>query len=339
MVPTFSAASAAVLGLLGGSTFAPRTSILNATSRILAPKIGLRSRSPAARADQLSFFTENTAQQLTGYSPDQIELILKQREEVQSTIEEKKLRTLTTSSPDDETDPARPPWVPKLSKECTYTACPRCRPGYAARSFLSIDAVANGEVLPTSALGFGFHPIGERPVVDAEILKTIGIRVPDPSPSNTPIQHTFLCAEEFSTGEPEDPSKMQPVIRGDDGEGEEGEIHSCKESTGGDVSNTSRSPPPPPIVSRNLKHASTCSKTLGDRPLTSESGFAKDTVIMKPDCENADDPQPNGERPDQSSDDSALLSLLQMKGSARRRWNGARDLGIGTDSSRLNLWL
>lgn len=54
--------------------------------------------------------------------------------------------------------------------------CPVCRTGAADRAYLSLDAVANGEVPPTAAVGYGFHVMGERPVVDAEILKTIGCR-------------------------------------------------------------------------------------------------------------------------------------------------------------------
>ena len=56
--------------------------------------------------------------------------------------------------------------------------CSRCRPGAADRSFLSLDAVAKGEILPTSALGFGFDVLGGRPIVDSEVLKTIGCRKP-----------------------------------------------------------------------------------------------------------------------------------------------------------------
>lgn len=70
------------------------------------------------------------------------------------------------------------PWLPKREQQCRYKVCPRCRPSGADRAFLSLDAVANGEIPPTSVVGYGFLAIGERPVVGAEILKMIGLPKP-----------------------------------------------------------------------------------------------------------------------------------------------------------------
>lgn len=68
------------------------------------------------------------------------------------------------------------PWVCETEEECQYKVCPFCRPGSADRAYLSLNAVANGELPPTAATGFGFHIIGERPMVDVNLLRNIGLR-------------------------------------------------------------------------------------------------------------------------------------------------------------------
>lgn len=75
-----------------------------------------------------------------------------------------------------ETAPEGRPWLRNHTRPCDYTVCPRCRPGAADRAFLSLDGVADGDVAPTAVVGYGFHAMGFRPVVDANILKTIGDR-------------------------------------------------------------------------------------------------------------------------------------------------------------------
>ncbi|KAL6859256.1 hypothetical protein J3F83DRAFT_763361 [Trichoderma novae-zelandiae] len=58
------------------------------------------------------------------------------------------------------------------------------------RSFLSLNAVADGEVPPTAAAGYSFHLLGQRPVVDANVVKNLGCRpVPLPQPSPTSSAH------------------------------------------------------------------------------------------------------------------------------------------------------
>ena len=61
-----------------------------------------------------------------------------------------------------------------------YKICPFCRPSAADRAYLSLNAVANGEIPPTAATGFGFHLLGERPVVDANVVRNIGLRSAPP---------------------------------------------------------------------------------------------------------------------------------------------------------------
>lgn len=55
------------------------------------------------------------------------------------------------------------------SNVCNYRVCPRCRPTASERTLLSLNAVANDEILPTAATGYGFHVLKERPVVDVRI--------------------------------------------------------------------------------------------------------------------------------------------------------------------------
>lgn len=68
------------------------------------------------------------------------------------------------------------PWVCDASTECQYKICPYCRPGAADRAYLSLDGVANGEIPPTAAVGFGFQTLGERPVVNVDTVRDIGLR-------------------------------------------------------------------------------------------------------------------------------------------------------------------
>lgn len=69
------------------------------------------------------------------------------------------------------------PWS-RNDEECHYKICGYCRPGSADRAYISMNAVANGELPPTAATGYGFHILRMRPVIDADVLKTIGMRTP-----------------------------------------------------------------------------------------------------------------------------------------------------------------
>lgn len=57
--------------------------------------------------------------------------------------------------------------------ECQYKICPGCRPVCADRAFLSLNAVADGEIPPTAAAGFGFEPLGGRPVIEQNLVRSI----------------------------------------------------------------------------------------------------------------------------------------------------------------------
>lgn len=146
-----------------------------------------RKRGPKARYHELSFFDEVSPAQLNSYTPEKLKAILIQREDVQriakQDIESAILRhgfenncgemvcdPLTDSTVEDS------PWLTNHTKPCEYTICPRCRPGAADRTWLSLDGVLGGDIAPTAAVGYGFHVMGYRPVVDADILRTIGDR-------------------------------------------------------------------------------------------------------------------------------------------------------------------
>lgn len=152
----------------------------------MSSRMELRPRSPAARADRLSFLDEITPEQFSNYRPDQVQKVLRQREAVhfaiaQDTLQEA-LETHSSMQTINGRASARPssensrPWLSTQEHECKYQVCPYCRPGAADRSFLSLSGVAHGAIQPTSAVGYGFHLMGERPVVDAEILKSIRCR-------------------------------------------------------------------------------------------------------------------------------------------------------------------
>ncbi|RDA86254.1 hypothetical protein CP532_5111 [Ophiocordyceps camponoti-leonardi (nom. inval.)] len=152
----------------------------------MSEQLKIRKGSPAAREDKFSLLDEMTPQQLAGYRPDQVATLLRQRENVKTAIQLQRLRTETCTQAasrcnywtafEGAPSPFEPrnPWVPTFTEYCRYRVCPRCRPGLADRAFLSLNAVANGDIPPTAAVGYGFHIMGERPVFDAELVKTIG---------------------------------------------------------------------------------------------------------------------------------------------------------------------
>jgi hypothetical protein len=70
-------------------------------------------------------------------------------------------------------NPSAGRWIYDVEAECHYKICPRCRPICADRAFLSLNAVANGEIPPTAAAGFGFEPVHGRPVIAKVVIKHI----------------------------------------------------------------------------------------------------------------------------------------------------------------------
>lgn len=66
--------------------------------------------------------------------------------------------------------------VHSLRAACQYKVCPRCRPVVKERAFLNLGAVANGEVPPIAAAGYGFHVRKERPIANADVVRSLGYR-------------------------------------------------------------------------------------------------------------------------------------------------------------------
>ncbi|TGJ88136.1 hypothetical protein E0Z10_g656 [Xylaria hypoxylon] len=156
-------------------------------------------RSPERRADKFSFFGEITAEQMRTYSPTQLAIILEQRDNLLGVISKQHQASSTTQQlyypsgsyrgsllkpPSGFIDTK--PWVPRgEDEECQAKYCHHCRPSCELRSYLSLDGILNGEVPPTAATGFGFHRMRTRPIVNARIVREIGLR-PVPWPRAEP---------------------------------------------------------------------------------------------------------------------------------------------------------
>ncbi|KAI1777763.1 hypothetical protein F4818DRAFT_407874 [Hypoxylon cercidicola] len=149
-----------------------------------------------------------TPEQMQSYTPSQLHMILSQREHILKVAKEasQQVRTGGVSPPPGfEGIQNIKPWVPSESEECRFRCCRTCRPSAEWRSFLSLDAVMNGEIPPAAATGFGFHRMGTRPVIDSDKLKNIGLRaVPLPrsqTPSTAPDLSSSLSINSSSTDE------------------------------------------------------------------------------------------------------------------------------------------
>ncbi|KAM5353899.1 hypothetical protein ACJ41O_000549 [Fusarium nematophilum] len=153
----------------------------------LVKNMRVRKGSPEARHDKLSFLEEVTPEQMATYRPDQIATILKQREEVKTVIAREEFRRSRAALFNTDFPPTSfesftndsiyaGKWTCGKEEECQYKVCPRCRPACADRAFLSLNAVANGEVPATAVLEFGFHKIGGSPIIHAGVLGEMGER-------------------------------------------------------------------------------------------------------------------------------------------------------------------
>ena len=117
----------------------------------------IRKGSAEARRDKLSFLQELTPEQMASYRPDQIATILRQREELKDVIAKEERQKSTSALFSN--------LLPPLGFEssfndrgqrtfdedalCQYKICQRCRPVCVDRAFLSLNAVADGEITPT----------------------------------------------------------------------------------------------------------------------------------------------------------------------------------------------
>ncbi|KAH6647250.1 hypothetical protein BKA67DRAFT_663586 [Truncatella angustata] len=167
-------------------------------------------RGPEMRSNRYSFFKEVDAATMKSYSPDQIAIVLEQRENLRRVIENEErspaalkrtyympssgtvTRTAATTAatippPPGFTGPrVEKPWVPLDEDECQFKCCHNCRPTCESRSYLSLDGILKDDIPASAAVGFGFHLQGTRPVIDADIVKNIGYR---PVPLSSPSRH------------------------------------------------------------------------------------------------------------------------------------------------------
>ncbi|KAL2262109.1 hypothetical protein VTK26DRAFT_2434 [Humicola hyalothermophila] len=146
---------------------------------------------PDARSHPASFFDEVTTEQMRSYTASQLATVLSQRENVHRTIARERERSffpypnlIRSNYPDDDR-----PWMPDEKLECQYTVCGRCHSQGRDKSWVSLNGVLNGDILPTVAVGFAHGYFGARPVVDANLVKQIGYRavpLPQGHPARTP---------------------------------------------------------------------------------------------------------------------------------------------------------
>lgn len=139
----------------------------------------------AATATRDSVLEEMTAAEAASYTEAQIDGLAAQRKHALRTAKEDTFRALFPHSTAVlrarieavvDASLGEAPWVPQEEDECQLMVCRQCRPYYSERCFLSLGGIANGDVPPTAALGFGFHVHDCRPIVDAAIARRLGLR-------------------------------------------------------------------------------------------------------------------------------------------------------------------
>ncbi|KAI1430803.1 hypothetical protein GGR50DRAFT_698649 [Xylaria sp. CBS 124048] len=176
----------------------------------LSEKATPGARSAAKRTSKFSFIEESTEEELDAYTSDEIATILAQRENVLDVLARehkflRRQRLYNPRGPDgrltlkpfslDDYPPANKQWVPRVEDECQAKYCQKCRPSSVPRSYLSLNAIVNGEVPATAATGFGFHFEQTRPIVDAELMKNIGLRaVPRPQAKSASSPSGSRCS-------------------------------------------------------------------------------------------------------------------------------------------------
>ncbi|KAK4465709.1 hypothetical protein QBC42DRAFT_168364 [Cladorrhinum samala] len=142
-----------------------------------AKEMTLGKYGPDSRSQKNNFLKEISMEQMCSYTPEQISTILAQRDHVAEKIaeERKSVPTNYNQAKNKFPDDGRP-WLPNHKHECQFKACHRCHTVGRDKSWVSLNGVLNGEVLPHLATGFSFSYIGTRPCADAEIVKNLGCR-------------------------------------------------------------------------------------------------------------------------------------------------------------------
>lgn len=147
--------------------------------RAFANEMNLGKFGPDMRTQKYSFLNEITTDQLHTYTPSQVALILSQRDHVADIIAE------SLQKPGQQCPDYNIPWVVDENKECQYKVCHYCHRIGEDKSWVSLNGVVNGDILPTVATGYSFSYTQSRPLVDAEVAKNLGCR-----PVPFPYYHT-----------------------------------------------------------------------------------------------------------------------------------------------------
>lgn len=129
-------------------------------------------RGAAARQDPLSPLNEIHPSQIDSYSSSQLTTVLRQHESAAKIAVVERNQGFSP--------PVRPYLVPE-HQECKTTLCPRCgRAGLGEyQGYLNPDGILKGDIPPTAAVGYGFRPLGGRPVANANVVKNLGLRDPE----------------------------------------------------------------------------------------------------------------------------------------------------------------
>ncbi|KAK4114964.1 hypothetical protein N656DRAFT_703605 [Canariomyces notabilis] len=131
-----------------------------------------------ARSEKYSLLKEMSEEQLCSYTPQQLSVLLSQRENVHKAIADERCRTdhpnfpyARRKYPSDKI-----PWVPDPKFECRRKLCARCHKFGRDKSYLSLNSILSGDILPTVAVSFSFGHMGSRPYCDADVVKNLGYR-------------------------------------------------------------------------------------------------------------------------------------------------------------------
>ncbi len=64
--------------------------------------------------------------------------------------------------------------MPRESYSCKLLICHRCHKGGRDKSWVNLNGVLNGDILPSVATGLSFTELGYRPLVDASMVERMG---------------------------------------------------------------------------------------------------------------------------------------------------------------------
>lgn len=185
------------------------------------------------RTRRYAFLKEITASQLATYTPDQLATILTQRDHVRfygsrptacliswltnpqllAVIAKERRRSeqgvlcdAGRKYPDNQR-----PWMPDEKQECSHTVCQFCHGVGKDKSWVSLNAILNGEIPPTVATGYAFSYSGSRPFVPADVATNLGCR-PVYFPENHPVSLARRTSGYWSLEDQLGPWSSTPVM-------------------------------------------------------------------------------------------------------------------------------